>query len=123
MVIVARLVGVLAVVLGVVFLVSPSSIKGYIEFWKKDLRVYWIGVLRLVLGSIFLMAAADCRMPLIINVFGILFLLGGVMIFVMGQKRVTAVLGWFSKQSKVAVRLWGLIAFGIGYIIIRAAQF
>ncbi|UCG35291.1 MAG: hypothetical protein JSW17_00385 [Candidatus Omnitrophota bacterium] len=123
MVIVARIFGAFVVVLGVVFLVSPSSMKGYIAFWKKDLRIYWLGVLRLVLGSIFLMAAPTCRMPAIMNVLGILLLVGGVLIFGMGPKRVAAMLEWFDKQSEMVIRLWALIAFGIGYIIVHAAQF
>lgn len=123
MVVIVRLLGALIVVLGIIFVVSPSSMKGYLSFWRKGLRIYWIAVLRLVLGSIFLLAAPACKGAMIITILGILMLLGGVLIFVMGQKRVNAIFDWFDNQPEITVRLWALIAFGIGYLIIDAAQF
>ena len=87
--IVITIIGIAIIVMGTVYLIRPAVAKWLIEFFKKGSRIYIAGLLRLVLAVVFLLSARECGKPIIIGVLGVLFLLGGILVLILGPKRTT----------------------------------
>ena len=91
------------------------------DFFGKGKRIYLAGIIRLALGIIFLLAASTCRWSKVVAVIGILTLLGGILIFVLGPKRINAMIAWFNQKSPVVLRLMSILVIAIGILIISSA--
>jgi len=119
--VVIKIIGVVLVLLAVLYLIKPDVTKGIIGFFKKGKRLYLAGLLRLAFAVIFLLAASQCYIPAVIIVLGILFLLGGLLIFVLGPEKLRPMLEWWQRQSPILLRILGLITLAVGALIIYAA--
>ena len=118
MFILARLLGVVAIVIGVVVALNPIMINKMLEFWKRGKNVYLAGAARLIFGVMFLVIAPGCRYTLIVTILGALMLIGGVIVFVLGPVKIRPIFEWFGKMKPVAARLMGLVALLIGCLIV-----
>ncbi|MBA7700677.1 hypothetical protein ES703_109400 [subsurface metagenome] len=119
--IVIKSLGIVIVLVGVVYLLRPDVMKWLMEFFKHGKRIYLAGLLRLALAVIFLLGARECDITWVIVVFGILFLIGGVLIFILGPEKIRRILDWYQKQSTLLLRVIAVIALAIGAIIIYSA--
>jgi len=88
------------------------------EFFKKGRRLYFAGLIRFALAVILLVAARECKNFWVIFGFGILFIISGLLIFVIPLEKLKAYIGWWQKQSPILLRAVSLIALGIGAVII-----
>lgn len=120
-VIVIKSLGIIISLMGLVYLLRPDIIKKLMNFFKKDKRIYLPGVLRLALAVVFLVAARERRYPWIIFASGIIFLAGGLLIFLLGPERVRKILDWYQEQSTLIFRVIALIVLIFGLIIILSA--
>jgi hypothetical protein len=118
---VVKIIGIIIVALAMVYLLKPEVMTYVIEFFKEGKRIYFAGLIRLVLAVIFLLAARECDITWVIILFGILFLISGLLTFVLGLERIKSIIGWWQKQSVFTLRLFALVAFIIGAIIIYSA--
>ena len=118
---VVKIVGIVFVFIGIVYLLKPSVLKSFVEFFKKGKRIYFVGLIRFVLAVIFLLAANQCKTSWVIIVFGILFMISGLLVFMLGAKRLKSILEWWQRQSSLLLRFMGLIALAVGAAIIYAA--
>jgi len=118
---VIKIIGVVLVLLSVLYLIKPEVAAGLIGFFKKGKRLYLAGLIRLVLAAVFLISARECRSQSVVIVLGILFLLGGLLIFALGPDKLRPMLEWFQKQSPLVLRLLGLVTLAFGAVIIYAA--
>ncbi len=121
MVILVRLFGIAIVVMGIVFLANPKTLKQYMAFWKQQKRLYIGCILSLLFGVIFLLAASQCRRAGVIIVLGIWAIIKGVLLFALGQKRLNAYLDWWSGRPLSTARLLGIIALALGILVIYSA--
>ncbi len=119
--IIIRSLGIVIVVVGIVYLLRPDVMKWLMEFFKHGKRIYLAGLLRLALAVIFLLGARECKHFWVIFAFGILFLIGGVLIFILGPQKIKRILDWYQKQSALLLRVIAVIALAIGAIIIYSA--
>ncbi len=119
--IIVKIVGILIVLIGIVFLLKPGVMKWLMDFIKKGKRVYFAGVIRFALAIIFLLGASDCDQKWIIAVFGILFLISGLLIFMLGPEKIRQVLEWYQKQTVLLFRVIAVIVLACGAVIIYAA--
>ncbi len=119
--IIIRSLGIVIVVVGIVYLLRPDVMKWLLEFFKQGKRIYFAGLIRLALAVIFLLGARECDITWVIVVFGILFLIGGVLIFILGPEKLRRILDWYQKQSVLLLRVLAVIALAIGAIIIYSA--
>ena len=119
--IIIRSLGIVIVLVGVVYLLRPDVMKWLLEFFKHGKRIYLAGLLRLALAVIFLLGARECDITWVIVVFGILFLIGGVLIFILGPEKIRRILDWYQKQSVLFLRVLAVLALAIGAIIIYSA--
>ena len=119
--IVIQSLGIVIVLVGVVYLLRPDVMKWLMEFFKQGKRIYLAGLIRLALAVIFLLGARECKHFWVILAFGILFLIGGVLIFILGPEKIRRILDWYQKQSALLLRVIAVIALAIGAVIIYSA--
>jgi len=116
-----QVLGVIIAVMGLLYLLKPKVLHGLIDFFKKGSRIYLVGLARFALAIVFLLAARECDLTWVIVVFGILFLVSGIVIFGMGLRRVKALMEWYQGQSPLLLRFVGLIVLAVGIVIMYAA--
>ena len=115
---VIKIIGIVFVLMAIGCLLKPDVVRRVMEFFGKASRLYFAGVIRFALAVVFLLAARECRKPWVIFAFGILFLLGGLLIFLIGPKRLRPVLEWWQKQSNLLLRVVALATLAVGVIVI-----
>jgi hypothetical protein len=120
-VIVIKSLGMLFALMGVAYLLRPEIIKKLMGFFKKGKRIYFAGILRLALAVVFLIAARECRYPWIIFASGVIFLAGGLLIFLLGPEKIRRILNWYQEQSTLIFRVIAVIVLVFGVIIILSA--
>ncbi len=121
MAIVIQILGIVIVAIGIVYIIKPSVMNRMIEFFKKGKRLYIAAPLRLALAVVFLLGARECRYFWVIFALGILFLITGILVLVLGPKKLTPMLEWWLKQPTLLLRLIALITVVFGVIIIISA--
>ncbi len=119
--IVIKIVGIVIVFLAALFLIKPDIMKRVFEFFKHGKRIYLAGLVRLVLAVVFLLAARECDITWVIAVFGILFLISGLSIFMIGAEKLKPMISWFQNKSTLLLRVMAVIVLAIGAIIIYSA--
>jgi len=121
MAVVIKIIGAAIILLGLLYFVKPQIMKSLLEFFKKGSRIYIAGLLRLTLAVVFLISATECHIKWVIIVVGILMMLGGLLIFVLGPRRISPILEWWQRQSILLLRVLAIITLAIGALIIYAA--
>ena len=86
MLILVNLVGLIIVIEGAIFLISPKKMKNLIAFLQKDKRIGLGGAISIVIGVVFLMAASSCQLPIVMFIMGILSLVKGIYILTSKEK-------------------------------------
>jgi uncharacterized protein YjeT (DUF2065 family) len=119
--IVIKGIGIAFVLIGFVFIVRPDIMKWLMNFVKRGKRVYFAALLRFVLAVIFLLGASQCTHKWVIAAFGILFLLAGLLIFVLGPEKIRRILDWYDNQSLIIFRIIAVIPMVLGAIVIFSA--
>ncbi len=119
--IVIKIVGLVIAAIGIVYIIKPNVMNRMIEFFKKGKRLYIAGPARLAFAVVFLLGARECKYFWVIFAFGILFLITGILVLVLGPKKLTPMLEWWLKQPTLLLRLMALIAVAIGVVIIISA--
>jgi hypothetical protein len=118
---VIKIIGVIIVSIAIVFLVKPQVMRRLMEFFKKGNRIYLAGLIRLALAVVFLLGARECDITWVIVVFGILFLISGLLVFMLGPAKTGRMLDWYQKQSLILSRFLAAIILAVGAIIICSA--
>jgi len=116
-----QIIGIVIVAIGVVYVLKPSVMKRLFEFFKKGNRLYLAAPIRLALGVVFLIGARECKQFWVILAFGILLLISGILVLVLGPKKLRPVIEWFQKQSEMLARAMALLVLAIGVVIIISA--
>jgi hypothetical protein len=114
--------GALLVVLGGVFLVTPSRFQSFIAFWLSDPRIYLALFLRLFMGVVLLAASAESRLPLVLRVLGIVSLLAALVGVLMGPARLRAMASWWTGRSVALIRLWAVVTAALGAVLLYAVS-
>jgi uncharacterized protein YjeT (DUF2065 family) len=120
-VIVIKSLGMLFTLMGIAYLLRPDIIKWLMGFFKKGKRIYFAGLIRLALAIVFFIAARECRYFWIIFASGIIFLTGGLLIFLLGPEKIRRILDWYQDQPALIFRIIALIVLAFGIIIILSA--
>jgi len=89
MLIAVRVLGVVIVGMGVVFLLRPKLYKQYMAFWQTGKRLYLGAILAILIGVLLLLAATQCRLVGIILALGIISLAKGIILFTLGREKMS----------------------------------
>lgn len=113
--------GIVFVFVGILHLIKPDIAKRIMGFFKKGKRIYFVGLIRFALAVVFLLGARECDIKWVIVVFGILFIISGLITFMLGPRRAGPILDWFQRQSSILVRVIAVIILAVGAIVIYSA--
>jgi uncharacterized protein YjeT (DUF2065 family) len=91
------------------------------RFFAKDSRMYLAAMVRFALAIIFFLSARHCGIRWVIIMFGLIFLLSGLLIFMLGLKNSKAIINWYLEQPDVIFRVVAIIVLCVGLIILYAA--
>ena len=114
-------IGIIIVLFAILHLVKPSAMIGIIGFFKKGKRLYLLGTLRFVFAVIFLLGARQCNYPVIITIFGIMFIISGLLIFTMKLEKIKSIINWWQNQPVIMLRILAVITLIIGAAIVYSA--
>ena len=115
---VIRIIGIVLVLYALLCVIKPGILRGVMQFFRKGRRVYVIALMRFVLAVVFFVAAHKCRNERVIIAFGILLLISGLLIIMLGAKKVGSIIDWYLKQSALLLRFLAMIAAALGVVII-----
>jgi len=76
---IAVLVGVLLITQGLLGVLAPEAFVGVVRFFKAPSVIYVAAALRIAIGIVLLCAVTGSRLPIFLRVFGLLFVIGGVL--------------------------------------------
>lgn len=116
-----RILGILIIIEGILFALKPELMRTVIVFFSRGRRLYIAGILRAAVAVIFLVASSQCKIPLVIMILGILFLISGFLVFTLGLERQKAYLNWWREKSPTVLRLAALIALLLGAVVVYSA--
>jgi len=119
--IVIKTLGILIALVGIIYFLRPDVMKWLMELFKKGKRIYFAGLIRFALAVVFLVAARECKHSWVIFAFGILFIISGLLIFMLGLEKLKSIIDWYQKQSVLLLRVVAVIALAIGAVIIYSA--
>jgi hypothetical protein len=116
-----KVIGTAIFCIGLVYLIKPGLFRSIIGFFAKGKRLYLAAIARFALAIIFIMGARHCGIKWIIVMFGLIFLLSGLLIFMMGLEKAKGIISWYQKQPSFVYRVIAIIVLSIGLIIVYAA--
>ena len=119
--IVIKSLGLLFTLMGIAYLLRPDIIKRLMGFFKKGKRIYFAGLIRFALAVVFLIAARECRYFWIIFASGIIFLIGGPLIFMLGPAKIRRIFDWYEEQPAIIFQVIALVVLVFGIIVIFSA--
>ena len=119
--VVIKIIGASFILISIGYVIRPEIMRTLIEFFKKENRLYLSASIRIVLAVVFFIAANQCHIPAVIITFGILFLIGALLILVLGPTRLRPMLEWWQSQSTWALRFLALVSLIVGALVIYAA--
>lgn len=120
MVALAKLVGIVLSVFGVVMIVKPQTAKSMLGFAEEGKRVFGIAIARIIAGLILIFAARSCMMPWLVMLIGIIITLAGILIFVLGEDRVKAKIAEFKTKPNTFIRKVAIVPLAVGLLLLWA---
>ncbi|MDQ3118066.1 MAG: hypothetical protein M3Q89_00620 [Verrucomicrobiota bacterium] len=119
-VILALCVSLLLLVQGIVGLVLPDRFVGVVRFVQTPPVIYAAAAFRVAVGFVLFGAASASRMPTFLRIFGALVVAGGVLTPFLGIQFAELILGWWSSQGPVLVRLFAGVSLALSFFIAYA---
>ena len=116
-----KVIGTVIVCIGLVFLIQPEIMRATTRFFSKGSRLYLAAMVRFALAIVFILGARHCGIRWIIVLFGLIFLLSGLLIFMLGLEKAKGILRWYLEQPKFISRIVAGIVLAVGLIIVYAA--
>ena len=116
-----KVIGTVIVCIGLVFLIQPKIQRATVRFFSKGSRLYLAAIVRFALAVIFIMGARHCGRTWIIVTFGLIFLLSGLLIFMLGLQKSKGIIRWYLDQPKFFFGVAAVIVLAVGLIIVYAA--
>ncbi len=111
-------VGVFITVMAGLFVVMPARMRAFMRGFISSRQLHLAAMIRIIIGMIFILQAPDSDQPTLLMLLGLLFMLAGVMIPVLGVKRVHWLSSWWLEKPESVLRGWGVLAFVFGSIVI-----
>ncbi len=118
---VIKIIGIVIVAIAIVYILKPGVMNRLFEFFKKGNRLYVAAPIRLCLAVVFLIGARECKQFWVIFVLGILLLISGILVLVLGPRKLVPIIEWFQGQSEILQRVVALIVLAVGVVIIISA--
>ena len=115
--------GAVIALLGLLGVLRPGGLIDFVSGpWQSRAGLYLAVVLRLAFGTVLLVAASGSRFPLAFQILGAVSITGGVLIPLLGRRRVAKWVDWWAGRSPLVIRAWSLGAAAFGAFLVYAAS-
>lgn len=113
--------GVLTLFAGIVILINPEIIFGFLlkNLDNPILHILAV-VIRLVLGAFLILESNISRFPFLIEVIGWLSIIAAIILGIIGRRYFNSLIKWALSLSKAFARAGGLFAIAFGAFLIYA---
>jgi hypothetical protein len=88
--------------------------------FQSQTGLYAAGAFRVVLGGALFFAAPSSRAPKVLRILGIIILVAGLFTPLFGVERLHRLIGWWSAQGTVFLRVWAAFALAFGLFLAYA---
>ncbi len=114
------LVGALIALTSLYLILQPGRLRGLLDRVFASGWRFGVALLRLLLGAGLIASAHTVALPRVIEVFGWLFVMGGLGLVAIPLPLLQGMARWFSRLSPAATRLWLLLSLSFGLIFVYA---
>ncbi|MDY6790409.1 MAG: hypothetical protein SWH54_03975 [Thermodesulfobacteriota bacterium] len=113
--------GALTLLAGIVIVINPEVIFGFLRSNLNKLAVHILAVaVRLVIGSLLIYQSNVAKFPFVIEMIGWVSIVAAIIIAVMGRLNFKRLILWALSLSKPFGRVGGIIAVAFGAFLIYA---
>jgi hypothetical protein len=113
--------GALTLMAGIVILINPEVIFGFLRNNLDKLEVHILAVVvRLVLGVLLIYQSSISKFPFVIEIIGWLSLVAAIVLAVMGRRNFNRLMSWALSFAKPIGRVGGVLAAAFGAFLIYA---
>ncbi len=112
--------GVLITLIGLIGIVVPRYFIEVIGNWKSESRFIAAVGIRMVMGVICLSAAPASRMPVVVQVIGIIAIVAAASALLVGRERLDRLIDWWLERPPIIVRMSAAFAAGFGILMVFA---
>lgn len=113
--------GALTLLAGIVIVINPETIFGFLRnnLDKVELHILAV-VVRIVLGVLLIYQSSISKFPLVIEIIGWLSIVAAIFLAVMGRRNFKRLMSWALSLAKPIGRVGGVIAMAFGAFLIYA---
>ncbi len=113
--------GALTLLAGIVILINPEVIFGFLRNKLDKLELHILAVVvRLVLGVVLIYQSSISKLPFVIEIVGWLSIVAAIVLTLMGRRNFNRLMSWALSFAKPIGRVGGVIAAAFGAFLIYA---
>ena len=113
--------GFLTLLAGIVIVINPEVILGFLRNNLDKLVLHILAVvIRLALGALLIYQSNISKFPFVIEVIGWLSIVAAIFLAVMGRRNFNRLISWALSLSKPFGRIGGILAVAFGAFLIYA---
>ena len=113
--------GALTLLAGIVIVINPEVIFGFLRNNLDKLIIHILAVVtRLVIGALLIYQSYISKFPFVIEVIGWLSIVAAIFLAVMGRRNFNRLMSWALSLSKPFGRVGGILAMAFGAFLIYA---
>jgi hypothetical protein len=106
---------------GIVIIINPEPIFGFLRKNKDKLEIHILAVVvRLVLGVLLITQSNVSKFPFVIEIIGWLSIVAALSLGLMGRRNFNRLMSWALSLVKLVGRLGGVLAAAFGAFLIYA---
>ncbi|MGD9039809.1 MAG: hypothetical protein PVH82_09265 [Desulfobacteraceae bacterium] len=111
----------LTLLAGIVIVINPEVIFGFLRHNLERLKLHILAVaVRIVLGVLLIYQSSLSKFPFIIEIIGWLSIVAAIFLAVMGRRNFKRLMSWALSLAKPIGRVGGVIAMAFGAFLIYA---
>jgi hypothetical protein len=113
--------GALTLVAGIVIVINPEVIFGFLRNNLDRLELHILAVvIRIVIGVLLIYQSSVSKFPLVIEIIGWLSIVAAIILAVMGRRNFNRLMSWALSLAKPLGRVGGVLAMAFGAFLIYA---
>ena len=113
--------GALTLLAGIVIVINPETIFGFLRNHLDKVELHILAVVvRIVLGVLLIYQSSISKFPLVIEIIGLLSIVAAIFLAVMGRRNFKRLMSWALSLAKPIGRVGGVIAMAFGAFLIYA---
>ncbi len=117
MTLIVTLAGLIILGIGLTILFSPARLPWALHRLITRRMIPVLSIVRIGFGIVFVLAAPSTRLPAFVLAFGLFMILAGVLLPILGIKRLQMWSDEWSKRPDGVIRVWSLLAILLGVLL------